>query len=71
MLGEILAKGLLGSSSPLLCVEDGKHVLVGHEALLHVPDLEVVQWQHVLLFFLLRREGRGLTWAARAEPATT
>lgn len=25
-------------SSPLLRVEDGKHVLVGHEALLHIPD---------------------------------
>lgn len=58
-------------SSPLLRVEDGKHVLVGHEALLHISDFEVVQWQHVLLLFLLRREGRSLTWADRAEPSIT
>lgn len=71
-------KGLPGTqlswatgSSPLLCVEDGKHMLVGHEALLHIPDFEVVQWQHVLLFFLLRRQGTSLIWAASAEPATT
>lgn len=38
---------------PLLCVEDGKHVLAGHEALLHVSDLQIVQGQHVLLLLLL------------------
>lgn len=45
--------------SPLLCVEDGEDVLVGHEALLHVTDFEVVQRQHVLLLFLLIEEGEG------------
>lgn len=43
--------------APLLRVEDGEDVLVGHEALLHVPDLQVVQWQHVLLLLLLGGEG--------------
>lgn len=33
-------------------------MLVGHEALLHVTDFEVVQRQHVFLLFLLRAEGR-------------
>ena len=45
--------------SPLLCVEDGEDVLVGHEALLHVTDFEVVQRQHVLLLFLLIEGGEG------------
>ena len=45
--------------SPLLCVEDGEDMLVGHEALLHVTDFEVVQRQHVLLLFLLVEEGEG------------
>ena len=57
------ASGLPGpgfwAGSPLLCVEDGEDVLVGHEALLHVTDFEVVQRQHVLLLFLLREEGEG------------
>ncbi len=39
---------------PLLRVKDGKHVLAGHEALLHIFDLQIVQRQHVLLLFLLR-----------------
>lgn len=57
------ATGLPGpgfrAGSPLLCVEDGEDVLVGHEALLHVTDFEVVQRQHVLLLLLLREEGEG------------
>lgn len=45
---------------PLLCVEDGKDVLVGHETFFHITDFEVVQGQHVLLLLLLRAEGRGI-----------
>lgn len=41
------------ASTPLLRVEYGKDVLAGHEALLHVSQLQVVQRQHVLLLFLL------------------
>lgn len=39
---------------PLLCIEDGEHVLAGHEAFFHIPDLQVVQGQHVFLLFLLQ-----------------
>lgn len=45
-------------SLPLLCIEDGKHVLAGHEALFYVPDLQVVQRQHVLLLFLLENKNQ-------------
>lgn len=32
-------------------------MLAGHEALLHIPDLQVVQGKHVFLFFLLLYRG--------------
>lgn len=38
---------------PLFSIEDGKDMFTGHEALLHVSQLQVVQRQHVLLLFLL------------------
>ena len=38
---------------PGLGVEDGEDMLAGHEALLNVTDLQVVQRQHVLLLLLL------------------
>lgn len=45
---------------PLLGVEEGEYMLAGHEALLHVAQLQVVHGQHVLLLFLLwwRKEPR-------------
>ena len=43
----------------MLRVEEGKDVLAGHEALLHVPQLQVIHGQHVLLLFLLIEEGEG------------
>lgn len=42
--------------SPLLSVEEGKDVFAGHEALLHVAQLQVVHLEHVLLLFLLQGE---------------
>lgn len=39
---------------PLLGVEEGKDVLAGHEAFLHVAQPQVVHLQHVLLLFLLQ-----------------
>lgn len=41
-------------AAPLLGVEEGEDVLAGHEALLHVAQLEVVHLEHVLLLFLLQ-----------------
>lgn len=43
-------------AAPLLGVEEGEDVLAGHEALLHVAQLEVVHLEHVLLLFLLQGE---------------
>lgn len=43
----------LNASRPLFSVEDGKDLLAGHEALLQISQLQVVQLQHVLLLFLL------------------
>lgn len=40
--------------SPRLRVEDTEYVLAGHEALLHIANLQVVQWEHVLLLLLLQ-----------------
>ena len=42
-----------GRQAPLLRVEEGKDVFAGHEALLHVPQLQVVHGEHVFLLFLL------------------
>lgn len=53
--------------SPLFGVEDGKDMLVRHEALFHVADFEVVQGQHVLLLFLLKVEGKGLHLSCLTE----
>lgn len=41
-------------TAPLLSVEESEDVLAGHEALLHIPQLQVVHWKHVLLLFLLQ-----------------
>lgn len=35
-------------------------MLAGHEALLHVPQLQVIHGQHVLLLFLLRESKEGV-----------
>lgn len=42
---------------PLFCIKECKDVLAGHEALLHIPDFQVVQWEHVFLFFFLLFRG--------------
>ena len=39
---------------PLFGVEEGEDVLAGHEALLHIAQLQVVHLQHVLLLLLLQ-----------------
>lgn len=53
-------KGLAGGrQAPLLRVEEGKDVFAGHEALLHVPQFQVVHGQHVLLLLLLGGRGKG------------
>lgn len=42
---------------PLFCIEERKDVLARHKALLHIPNFQVVQGEHVLLlFFLFLRE---------------
>ena len=38
---------------PALSIKHSKFWMLGHEARFQVPDFEVVQWQHVLLIFLL------------------
>lgn len=43
------------ASAPLFGIEDGKDLFAGHEALLHVSQLQVVERQHVLLLFLLMK----------------
>lgn len=40
---------------PLFGVEEGKDMLAGHEAFLHIAQLQVVHLQHVLLLLLLQR----------------
>lgn len=40
---------------PLFSVEEGKDMLAGHEAFLHIAQLQVVHLQHVLLLLLLQR----------------
>lgn len=54
VLSEYVAE--TGCSGPGLRVEDAENVLAGHETLLHIADLQVVQGQHVLLLFLLEME---------------
>lgn len=44
---------IVKTSPPLFCIEDGKDVLAGHEAFFHIPQLQVVQRQHVLLLLFL------------------
>lgn len=39
---------------PLFGVEEGEDVLAGHEAFLHIPQLQVVDLQHVLFLLLLQ-----------------
>lgn len=41
------------SNQPGFCVKNAEYVLAGHEAFLHVADLQVVQGEHVLLLLLL------------------
>lgn len=41
--------------TPLFSVEEGEDMLAGHEAFLHIAQLQVVHLQHVLLLFLLQR----------------
>ena len=41
---------------------DGEHVPPGHEAGLHVPQLQAVQWQHELLVSFLQK--RNASWVA-------
>lgn len=48
------AKVLVCVLAPLLSVEEGKDVLAGHEAFLHIAQLQVVHLQHVLLLLLLQ-----------------
>lgn len=42
-----------GRQAPLLRVKQGKDMLARHEALLHVPQLQIVHGQHIFLLFLL------------------
>lgn len=41
-------------TAPLFGVEEGEDVLAGHEALLHIAQLQVVHLKHVLLLLLLK-----------------
>lgn len=43
-------------TAPLFSVEESKDMLAGHEALLNIPQLQVIHWQHVLLLLLLKEE---------------
>lgn len=40
--------------TPLFSIEEGKDVLAGHKAFLHIAQLQVVHLQHVLLLLLLQ-----------------
>lgn len=53
-------------AAPLFGVEEGKDVLAGHEALLHIAQLQVVHLKHVFLLLLLqgaREKHAGEKWA--------
>lgn len=41
---------------PLFCIKECKDVLARHKALFHIPNFQVVQREHILLFFFLERE---------------
>lgn len=47
--------------TPLFSIEDGKDMFAGHEALLHISQLQVVKRQHVLLLFLLIKHSDVMT----------
>lgn len=57
--GSRATPGFWEDSLPLLRVEDGEDVFVGHEPLLHIPDFQIIQRQHVLLLLLLEKGTRG------------
>lgn len=41
---------------PLFCIKECKDVLARHKALFHIPNFQIVQGKHILLFFFLLRE---------------
>ena len=41
---------------PLFCIKECKDVLARHKAFFHIPNFQVVQGKHILLFFFLLRE---------------
>lgn len=41
---------------PLFCIKKCKDVLARHKAFFHIPNFQVVQGKHILLFFFLLRE---------------